>query len=273
MSLSQACKLVVRAAMPKGSVWIPKPGGNLDKIYDVTGDIIDLICKRMLNARFVRNPKKTFLLDDLEREYGIIKNDLLTELERRTRLDAKKNQSPGGGTATDLQAALDNAGFNVLVHKNNPPVDPALFLTQNFQMVAGGDNAFAGFEPISGPPTTAFAGLLGGELLVNGSVFEQSPAITMQAGGAFAFAGNGDAVAGRFDSLNREPIIYEIPTDPEDWPFVFFVGGEATRDPITDELTAIEQGFVPNERRSEFETIILSIKPTYTWAALIITFE
>ena len=271
MSLDKVCELVVRSAMPKGSAWNPKPGGDLDLTLEATGDIIKLICDRMENARYVRNPKKTFILDDLEREFGILKNNLLTEQERRNNLDAKKNQAPGGGTKDDLQDALDNAGFNLQVHKNDPSVDPAIFLTQNFQMVAGGGNAYAGFT-LDGINIDAFAGLIGGDLLVNGSVFNQYPAYTMQAGGVSAFAENGDAIAGRFDTISRVPIEYEVPTDPNDFGFVFFVGGDATRNGA-GELTKINQGFVSSERKEELERIVLSIKPIYSWAGMIITYN
>jgi hypothetical protein len=265
-----ACELVARKGLPKGAAWEPKPGGNFDKNLDGIGEIIKLICTRMQNARYVRDPNKTFVLDDLEREFGILKNPAFTEAERRMVLDAKLNQAPGGGTADDLQDALDRAGFNLLVHKNDPAVDPALFLTQNFQMVAGGDNAYAGYT-LDGINIDAYMGLLGGELLVNGSVFDQFPAYTMQAGGTFAYANNGNAVAGRFDSLTKVPIEYPVPTDSNDFPFVFFVGGAATRDG-SGFLTDIEQGFVPTEREDELKRIILSIKPLYTWCGLIVTF-
>jgi len=263
--LDRFCELVIRSALPKGAAWTPKPGGNYDIILTTIGDILKLICQRMENARFVRDPKNTFVFDDLEREFGILKNSLITEAQRRIQLNAKKNQPPGGGTASDLQKALDDAGFDLLVHKNNPSVDPAIFLDQLFQMVANGDKAFAGNDD-------AFAGKVGGELLVNGDLFLEIPAITMQAGGSFAFAGNSDAIAGRFDSILLIPVLFEIPTDPDTFGFVFFVGGEATRDPITDELTEIEQGFVTQERKEELKRIILTIKPNFTWAGLIITF-
>ena len=264
MSLNSICELMIKSALPKGQAWRVKPGGNYDKVLQATGEILGSICERMENARYVRNPKKTFVLEDLEREFGILKNNNLSESERRTSLDAKKNQSPGGGTATDLQNALDNAGFDLQVHKNNPSVDPALFLTQNFQMVAGGFNAYAGRPD-------AFASILGGELLVNGSVFDQEEAYISQANGASMFAGNTSAVSGRFDGLKRTPIEYTVPTDPDTWGFVFFVGGDATRD-VDGKLTKIEQGEVEATRQAELNRLILSIKPLFTWAGLIITF-
>jgi hypothetical protein len=77
----------------------------------------------------------------------------------------------------------------------------------------------------------------------------------MQASGSIAYAGNDDALAGRFDSLDRTLIEYEVPSDSGYWGLIFFVGGEATRDP-----------------RSEFITLILRFKPMHSWAAVIANF-
>jgi hypothetical protein len=257
-------KEVLTSLLPPGDFWKQKEGGQLDQLYDATGDMIDESIAQARSNADIRDPLKTPILDDLEREYGILPNPTLTEQQRRIQLNAKKHQGAGSGTADDLQRALDASGFDLLVHKNDPAVDPAIFLIENFQMVAGGDNAYAGRPD-------AYAGLLGGYLLVNGQVFDQFPAYTMQAGGDFAYAGNGNAIAGRFDGLKKIPVEYDIPTDPSEWGFVFFVGGAATRDG-SGFLTNIEQGFVPVSRQAELEKIILSIKPLYSWAGMIITY-
>jgi len=264
MSLEKVCELLVRASLPKGAAWEPKTNGNYDKVISATGEIIKEICERAENARHVRDPQNTFLLDDLEREFGILKNEAFTEQQRRDNLSAKINMVPGNGTADDLQSALDAAGFDLQVHKNNPAVDPAIFLDQAFQMVAGGDNAYAGRPD-------AYAGRIGGELLVNGSVFEQVEAYLMQANGSTSYAGNSNAISGYFESIKRTPIEYTIPTDPDTWGFVFFIGGDATRN-VSGELTDIEQAEVELVRKEELKRIILSIKPMYTWAGLIITY-
>lgn len=256
---------VFRSMLPKSSLFRPIPNGDYDKTIDSIGEITSKSTELGLKCSTLRNGNETIMLNDLEREFAILKNNNLSESNRRMQLSAKQFSPPGRGTATDLQSMLDNAGFNLFVYKNNPNVDPEIFVNENFQMVAGGDNAYAGRPD-------AYAGQLGGYYLVNGPVYDQEPAYIMQAGGSIAYAGNGNAISGRFDGLKKIEISYGPITDPNVWRFVFFVGGIATRDPITNEITEIEQGLVPLERRSELEKIILQIKPTYTWAAMIVTY-
>ena len=61
-----------------------------------------------------------------------------------------------------------------------------------------------------------------------------------------------------------------------DWPtynggLVFFVGGDATRDAQSGELTQIEFADVPEARREELRRIIVKYKPIHSWGALLIT--
>jgi len=258
-------KQLLLSALPKGSAWNPKLNGDMDKAYDGIGDILDLMNEKLLETRYIRDPEITSILDDLETEFGILTNPLLDEETRRMQLQEKKNKGKSTGASDYLQTTLENSGFNVQVHRNDPPVDPSIFLDQNFQMVAGQLAAVAGNE-------NAYAGRVGGELLVNGEEFTYSTAYAAQAGGASTFAGNSQAISGYFTSLQKNIIEYEIPTDPLLWPFVFFIGGDAERDG-TGALTSIEQAQVPSERRDEFKQIILSIKPLFTWAGLVIVFN
>lgn len=254
----------IEALLPGGSAWAPSPGEDMDLTFEGMGANADTVAEFLATLAFVRDPLLTPYLDDLEKEYGIPTVTNLTEEVRRMRLATLVYNSAGAGTVDDMQDALDSAGFTVQVHENSPAVDPALFLDQSFQMVADGPAAFAGNQD-------AFAARIGGELLVNGDIFFQTAAILMQANGTAAFAGNADAVAGQFDSLNLNPIEYEIPTNPDDWPLIFFVGGDATRDG-SGALTAIERGEVPIERETEFKALILKLKPIHSWAGLVITF-
>jgi hypothetical protein len=132
-------------------------------------------------------------------------------------------------------------------------------------MVAGGENAFAGNEG-------AFCDRDGGDLVVNGLIYTLSPAYIMQAGGSIAFAGNEDAKAGRFNELIPSYYIFNIPSDPYTWPFIFFIGASIIRDPETYEITDIETAEIPIERKSEFLSIILKYKPLHTWCAAIVLY-
>ena len=215
-------RAMIDAALPSGSIWRPAPDGDLDKLLDGTAENLETVRLFLAGIKDVRNPALTDYLDDLEREFGVLTNLSLTEAQRREQLHPLVYGRGGGGTIDDMQTALDNAGFNVTVYANDPAVDPSPFLNDNFQMVAGGGNAFAG-------NAGAFAARIGGELLVNGDIFKMSRIFTSVAGTLYAGAGHG---AGEYVDLLRSKVEYPVPADPADWPLVFFVGGAATFDSV-----------------------------------------
>lgn len=246
--------------LPKGSAWSPKPGGGFDKFLNGLAANWETIRLFLSDLKNIRNPSKTSFLDDLEREYGVLTNLSLTEEQRRAALNPLVYNNDSTGSADALQDALQRAGFDVQIHENSPAVDPAIFLDQVFQMVAGGGAAFAGNQ-------NAFAGRIGGELLVNGEIFKNTRMYESVAGTMFA----GTAGAGEYTDLERTKVEYPIPNDPNDWPLIFFVGGDATRN-IDGELTAIENADIPTEQESIFKQIVLKFKPMHTWAGLIVTY-
>jgi hypothetical protein len=252
---------VINTIIPPGSAWRVSVGEDWDKLYDGIATNWETIRTFLSELDCIRNPSCTPVLDDLEQEFGVIKNVSLTEQQRRDQLmPIVFNRSFNGGL-DNLEDALQAAGFTVQVHSNSPAVDPAIFLDQNFQMVAAGGNAYAGRPD-------AYAGKSGGELLVNGDISKTRKIVTTVAGNLYAGTGHG---AGEYTDLERTEITYSIPTDPDDWPLVFFVGGDATRDG-TGALTEIQLADVPIEQETEFKRIILKYKPIHSWAALIINF-
>ncbi len=263
--MSDLLKKTALALLPKGAFWEVAPDEDLDHLYDGQAANFETVRIFLSELADIRNPNKTTVLDDLEKEFGITKNDNITESVRRMQLASRKFSRDNNASEDKMQTVLQDADFDVQVHQNDPAVDPAIFLDQTFQMVAGGGNAFAGRPD-------AFASRIGGELLVNGDIFEQFAAFDMQANGSIAFAGNSSAVAGFFTNFREVQIVPPVPTDPDAWPFIFFVGGDATRDPGTGALTAIENGEVPASREKEFKSIILKYKPMFTWAGLLITY-
>lgn len=268
MSLSRA---ILDALLPDGSFWNVKTAGFYDLLMDALGENDDRLVNDLCCLSTLRDPFLTPILSDLEKEYGIQTDLNLTEEERRIQLAAIVYKGENGGSKDDLQNALNDAGFDVQVHENSPAVDPDIFLNSIPFMVAGGDNAFAGFFPTTPGDYTSIAGKTGGDLLVNGDIFEQRAKYLSVANGDNMFAGNGNALAGRFDELVQDPILYPIPDDPDSWPFFFFVGGDATRNGA-GELTAIATADVPRSQQVAFERIILRYKPIHTWAGLIINY-
>jgi len=255
----------VNLIYPKGPAHEPKEDGFMDLFRQGISDNIDVIRTDVKNTAFIRNPSTTPIFDDLEREYGIGFNENLSLAERIEILKASRYKRATTGNDDDLQTILDNSGFALNVYNNSPDgpaVDPAIFLDQNFVMQAGDlTNDFAGQDD-------AYAGRVGGQLIVNGDIFDQRAGFF---GAGEVFAGNDNAVAGYFEELVQTLIEYDIPTDPGDFPLVFFVGGAATFAGDGSLLT-IEQGQVPSEQELQLKRIILKFKPLFTWCGLIVTF-
>jgi hypothetical protein len=234
---------------------------DLDNLLDGIADNWETVRAFFDTLDNVRDPATTTFLEDLEKEFGVFTNSSLTEVQRRAQLQPLVYHRSSNGSVDAMQSAIDAAGFDVQVHENSPAVDPAIFLDEAFQMIADGDNAYAGRDD-------AFAGRIGGELLVNGELFTTKRQFTAVAGNVYAGDGT---TSGEYSGLEREEVVYRIPTDSGDWPLVFFVGGDATRDG-TGALTAIELADVPTEQESEFKRIILRAKPMHSWAGLIISY-
>ncbi len=153
--MSDLTRAMLDDFLPPGPVWEPEELAEFDLLLEGIADNMEVVRVFLSTLSEIRNPNLTIILADLEREYGIPTNLLLSESTRRTRLAELVFGVDGNGTEDDLQTALRNAGFDVFVYQNDPAVDPAIFLEQDFQMVAGGGNAFAG-------RADAFAGKVGG---------------------------------------------------------------------------------------------------------------
>lgn len=261
---------VLNVLMPKGSAWEPDQSSDYEKLLQGIAENSEAVRLDMDKLRDIRNPAKTSILSDLEKEFAVIPVAGSTIAERRERLASVmflRNELP---TYEVLEQKLQDAGFDVLVHANSPAVDPAIFLDQAFQMTCD-DLLPGGNDPQCGEPE-AYCGRIGGELLVNGEIFDQSPNYTTLCGEALAQCDEPNALAGQYDSITLVPIEYEIPTVAGYWPLIFFVGGEATRDPVTDELTNIDIANIAIERRQEFRSLILKYKPMFSWAGLVVVY-
>jgi hypothetical protein len=120
--------------------------GDFYRLLEGMGENWDFVLEELSKIANLRDPKLTTILSDLEKEYGIINDDGLTEQERRDQLSAIVYAPKNTGTDTYLQGILRDAGFNVQVHINSPSVSPAPF-------IGGG----------------------GGELITNNKQYERSP--------------------------------------------------------------------------------------------------
>jgi hypothetical protein len=119
-------------------VTIIKEGGFAQLIAGMAA-VYENVRKFLWNIGFIRDPYKTPILSDLEKEYGIFTDTNLAEQERREKLAAVKYARAGGGTIDDMQTALDrafpDAGF--VVYDNDPAQDPGAVISDN--LLADGD--------------------------------------------------------------------------------------------------------------------------------------
>lgn len=261
MSLSRK---ILDALLPPGSVWSPQDGAGLDQLLDGIADGSEVTRDFLADLARLRNPELTPILDDLEKEYGVIPDITLTDAVRRARLLAMKTAVSGDGTADFMQTQLRAAGFDVYVHVNNPPVDPRIFLFDAPATICGNENAICGNE-------NAICGGTRGDLVVNGRIYTHQFFTGTIAGGLLAICGYENAICRGEASFAQVPIEYEVSPDPGYWPLFFFVGGPATRD-SSGAIVEIETASVPINRKDELIRSVVKYKPLHSWGGLIIQY-
>ena len=204
---SDVLRALTDALLPPGPLWNVEQDGDLDKLFDGMADNSADVYEFLLQLAKITNPLESplSLLPDLEKEFGILTNLNSTEVDRRAQVASIKYSRGGNGGKDFLEDSLQTGGFDVLVHENDPAVDPADLVD----------------------------GALGG--VVN-----------------YVLAGIRDAV----------PVILTS----EDFPLVFFVGGPAVRDGVTNELLSIAYAVIPIDSVSVFNKIVKRIMPMHSWA-------
>ena len=261
--------ITLALAYPKGPPHEPDPNGQLANFREGDAQILTDIRVNVKSLAFIRDPANTPALSDLEHDYGITPADNISEADRRDILKTSRYPRATTGNDDDLQMLLDKAfGVGVLFVYNNSPdgpaIDPAPILDASFQMTAkGGTNYYAGNDE-------AYAGRIGGYLLVNGDVFDQSPDIF---GAGEIWAGNDNAVAGYFEALKQTQVEYPLPTNSDDWPFFPVVGGVAVIEGVTCERLDIEQAVIPAAQKKRLDDIVLRFKPMFDSVGMIVSFS
>jgi len=261
MSLSRA---ILNSLLPEGSFWTPAADSDYDKLLNGIADNSQAMYEVLKQLAILRDPYKTPILDDMEKEYGVTPHVMDTETLRRERLSAlmfRKAQIP---TVETLQEKLRESGFaDVYVYENSAPLDPADLLRAGFNMTCG-DGLECG-EP------QAFCSQFGGEIIVNGDLYVMLPDYVNLCGEAGVCC-DATIQAGDFQTFgeNLIEVTYQIPTDPGFWRNFFIVSGEVLTDafgvPTTYKFISI-----PRSRRLEFRRLILKLKPLHSWGILMIT--
>lgn len=117
----------LNALLPEGSFWTPAKDDYFDKLLDGIADNTQYVKDDLEELGDLRNPIKTTILSDLEREYGIIYPVDATEAEQRQTLKGFMFNRSTNGAYDQLQDKLQDSGFDVLVIPNSPPIDPNLY--------------------------------------------------------------------------------------------------------------------------------------------------
>lgn len=181
---------ILNALLPRGSAWLPKYDGGYDHLLDGISDCFEVLKAVAAALADLRHPLGTQQLTDLEREFGVITESGLSEWVRRTYLQSVVYAPIGVGSASDLEARLRAAGFDVYVYQNNPVINPALLLASILAASCGDPDSTCG-----APLATCSRSDDGSEsLLIN-------------------------------EEIARAPVTYTVPENSKYWAMIFFVGG------------------------------------------------
>ena len=258
-------KEILTSLLPDGDLWRPAEGKGLDLLLDGMGENEDRIRLFLASLADIRNPDKTPILSDLEKEYGIKTNQNLTEAERRTQLAGIMYARRTNGSRDFLQDQLQRAGYDLYVYDNAPAVDPDLLIFGQSQVYCGDTLAQCG-------ETTAQCASFDGELVVNGDIGETVINYLVHCGDTLAQCGEPTALVGDYSGVSLVPYVYTIPngsgTEVERWwNLIFFVGGEVTRGG-SGEIISIEHVDISLQNRKTLIQLILKYKPLHSWCAL-----
>jgi hypothetical protein len=262
------------ALMPRGPAWEPAPGGKYDRLLDGFAGNSQAVFDDLESLAYIRNPRKVpkELLPDLEREYGITPDNGIPDDDRREGLGTVVYRPRASSLVRELQAALDKAGYGLngyglaVTVNGTPAIDPQLIINENFYLTAHEfPSLYAAGTPI------AFAGEQGGYYLVNGDRFNSRPVYPAAGTGMTARDFPSSSCAGYYDGYTGYENEYVADIPLACWPFVFFVGGTATRND-DGSVASVASVAVPAGRRQELHRIILRMKPLHSWCGCCIIY-
>ena len=63
---------VINALLPEGFFWVPATDDDYDKLLDGIADNSDAVFEDLEELRYLRDPARTPILSDLEKEYAVV---------------------------------------------------------------------------------------------------------------------------------------------------------------------------------------------------------
>lgn len=217
-------------------------------------------------------PQSTRQITEWEAQLGLM-NTSLSENSRRTRLEGTW-QALGGQSPSYIQNTLRGNGFDVYVHEawelprpepSSSPVyrNPLTYLQSGtggiiYNVACGEPLALCG-------EATAQAGNSNepqGYPLVN-KIFRTEPDLVVLCGDTQALCGEPDAQAGNYNGFISVPQEYNVPSNPDTYPYYLYIGGVNFPGLAT----------VASNRRDELESLLLQICPAHIWIGVLVNYS
>jgi hypothetical protein len=261
---SDLIRAIIDAALPPGAAWVYKEHGDLSKLYDGIADNAGEVQDYLDDLAYVRDPQLTAVLDDLERDYDIKKDENLTEQQRRDYLStAFPRRTPG--TAEYMQGLLRTAiGSDEIYVTRNSSIS---YQSWNERPLFNGESAYFGLENTMFTARSFIPQI--NPTWLDVTMFGRQEAQFGRQGVQF------EAPKGRWIiNGNDRDVEFSACEDPCSgfWAGVFFVGGEPVYDSGTGNISSIPIIDVDLKFKKVIERIVLQNKPFHTWAYELINY-
>jgi uncharacterized protein YmfQ (DUF2313 family) len=213
-------------------------------------------------------PQTTRSLEAWEEQFGQ-EGAGLTEQQRRDNVDAAW-KALGGQSPRYIQDTLRDNGFDVYVHEwwtpNAFPLNAFYCGDAAAQSGETGVECTGAVYPARDPndvlaPDNIVPVAGKGYPLVN-LITDLSPNFLALCGEAAAECGEPSMLCYNYVNFNFSRKKYETTADPDTWPYYLYIGGAAFGD-LAD---------VPENRRTEFETLCLKICPNQQWLGILVEY-
>lgn len=209
-------------------------------------------------------PDTTRELDAWESQWGLPEVGLTTA-ERRTRLAATWAQI-GGQDPRYIQDTVQAAGFDdVYIHEWWVPASSPVEARNPLNWLIGiacecdedlAECGEAGAACGERTPEGEFPSWLVNKLQIAGYNW------TVRCDETLAECGEASAECGEYDGFQIEDREYALPTDPDYWPYFLYFGDSTFGDAV----------IIDENRRDEFENLLLKLCPLQQWIGLFVEF-
>lgn len=193
-------------------------------------------------------PDTTDDIEGWEQQFGLYRTGGLSELERRSRLNGAW-KALGGQSPKYIQDTLQNRGFDVYVHE-----------WWSFDIDSNGRPTIPDPDDPRDPRDYIGDGKPG--YVIVSKITETTKDLIVRAGDEDVRAGENFMQAGNFSEFKFVEKTYEIPDDPDLWPYFLYIGGE----------TFPDLAQVPADRQDEFEELCQKIKPVQQWLGILVEY-